>query len=99
MATTTELKAGDVVEITVIIKSMTSFWRHNRWSHRDELSYCISMAEVDADDDDPWFKTFTSSKFVDAVAEGETVTVQGKFKKVDLYNGQVQHVITHCKKL
>lgn len=93
------LAPKQTITATVSVERITSFWRYNQWSHQRELTYTISMREVDSDPDDPWYVTFTTSRFVDAINEGDTVTVEGKFKRYQEYGGKQQIVITHCKKL
>jgi len=93
----TNIAAGSTLTLCVRIERVTSFWRYNRYTHHQELKYTISMSEVGAPLDDPWYVTFTSGKFADEVKEGEELAITGKFKKMQEYNNMVQYVLTHCK--
>lgn len=92
-----EIEVGSVLTLAVRVELITSFWRYNRYNHRRELKYTISMSEVGAPADDPWYVTFTSGKFADAVEEGNELAITGKFKRFQEYGGKPQIVITHCK--
>mgnify|MGYP006865101837 CR=1 FL=1 len=82
--------------VCVKVEAMTSFWRYNRYNHRRELNWCITMSHL-GDPDADKLVTFTNGKFSVAVAEGDTVTVECRHKRYQEYNGNFQEVVTHCK--
>jgi len=93
----TNIAPKSTLTLSVRIERVTSFWRRNYHSRQNELCYTISMSEIGAPKDDPWYVTFTSGGFSQSVEEGEELAITGKFKKWQVYNGMQQCVITHCK--
>lgn len=82
---------GQKLTITVEIKRI--------FYHDYELSYGVHAEStlLIMEDDEGHCVTWKASKWLDDVKEGDKITISGKIKDHDTYNGIKQTVLTRCK--